>query len=129
MVGSLPASEGDAGSGPGLGGSHMPRSDWAREPQLLSLRVWSLCSAAGEAAIVGGPHTAMRSGPRLPPTRESPHAETETQHSQKKKMTGELTDHLSEKNAKSHIAVTISGHCVNSYHLHDIDIIIIITNL
>ena len=37
MVGSLPANVGDAGSGPGLGGSHMPRSNWAREPQLLSL--------------------------------------------------------------------------------------------
>ena len=44
----------------------MPQSDWAREPQLLSLRVWSLCSAAREAAIVSGPHTAMRSGPCLP---------------------------------------------------------------
>ena len=57
---------GDTGSSPGLGGSHMPRSNWAREPQLLSLRVWSLCSAAGEATAVGGPRTAMRSGPRLP---------------------------------------------------------------
>ena len=37
-----------------------------REPQLLSLRVWSLCSVTGEAAIVRGPLTAMRSGPRLP---------------------------------------------------------------
>ena len=45
VVDSLPANAGDAGSGPGLGGSHMPRSSWAREPQLLSLRVWSLCSA------------------------------------------------------------------------------------
>ena len=44
----------------------MPRSGWAREPQLLSLRVWSLCSAAREAAIVRGPRTAMKSGPRLP---------------------------------------------------------------
>ena len=44
----------------------MPRSNWAREPQLLSLRVWSLCSATGEAVIVGGPRTAMKSGPRLP---------------------------------------------------------------
>ena len=34
--------------------------------QLLSLRVWSLCSATGEAAIVRGPRTAMKSGPRLP---------------------------------------------------------------
>ena len=44
----------------------MPRSNWAREPQLLSLRVWSLCSATREAAIVRGPRTAMKSGPRLP---------------------------------------------------------------
>ena len=66
MVGSLPASAGDTGSGPGLGGSRVPRSGWAREPRLLGLRVWSLCSAAGEAAVVGGPRTVMRSGPRLP---------------------------------------------------------------
>ena len=66
MVGSLPANAGDTGSGPGLGGSHVPRSSWAREPQLLSLHVWSLCSAAREAAIVRGLRTAMKSGPRLP---------------------------------------------------------------
>ena len=63
VVESLPANAGDAGSSPGLGGSHVPRSDWAREPQLLSLRVWSLCPAAGGAAIVRGPRTAMKSGP------------------------------------------------------------------
>ena len=44
-------------------------------------------------------------------------------------MAGVLTDHLSEKTAKSHIAVTLSGYCVNSYHFHETDIIIIITNL
>ena len=44
----------------------MPQSGWAREPQPLSLRVWSLCSTTGEAAIVRGPRTAMKSGPRLP---------------------------------------------------------------
>ena len=66
MVESLPADAGDAGSGPGLGGSRMPRSDWAREPRLLGLRVWSLCSATREAAMVSGPRTAMRSGPHLP---------------------------------------------------------------
>ena len=65
MVENLPANAGDTGLSPGLGRSHMPRSDWAREPQLLSLRVWSLCSAAKEAAIVRGPRTAMGSGPRL----------------------------------------------------------------
>ena len=36
------------------------------EPQLLSLRVWSLCAATREAAIVRGPRTAMKSGPRSP---------------------------------------------------------------
>ena len=66
MVESLPASAGHTGSSPGLGRSHMPRSNWAREPQLLSLRVWSLCPTTGGAAIVKGPCTAMKSGPRLP---------------------------------------------------------------
>ena len=66
MVESLPASAGDTGSSPGLGGSHMPRSGWAREPQLLGLSVWSLCSATREAAIVTGPRTAMKSGPHSP---------------------------------------------------------------
>ena len=65
VVGNLPVNAGDTGSSPGLGRSHMPRSNWAREPQLLSPRVWSLCSATGEAAIVRGPRTAMKSGPRL----------------------------------------------------------------
>ena len=66
MVENLPANAGDTGSSPGLGGSHMPRSNLAREPQLLSLRVWSLCSETREAATVRGPCTAMRSGPRSP---------------------------------------------------------------
>ena len=66
VVESPPANAGDTGSSPGLGGSRVPRSDWAREPQLLSLRVWSLCSAAGGAAMVRGPRTAMKSGPHLP---------------------------------------------------------------
>ena len=64
VVENLPANAGDMGSSPGLGRSHMPRSNWAREPQRLSLRVWSLCSTTGEAAIVRGPCTAMKSGPR-----------------------------------------------------------------
>ena len=66
VVENLPASAGDTGSSPGLGRSHMPRSNWAREPQLLSLRVWSLCSATREAAIVRGPRTVMERGPRSP---------------------------------------------------------------
>ena len=66
MVENLPANAGDTGSSPGLGRSHMPQSNWAREPQLLSLCVWSLCSATREAAIVRGPRTAVKSGPCLP---------------------------------------------------------------
>ena len=66
VVENLPANAGDMGSSPGLERSHMPRSNWAREPQLLSLRVWSLCSATREVAIVRGPRTAMKSGPRSP---------------------------------------------------------------
>ena len=74
VVENLPVNAGDTGSSPGLGRSHMPRSSWACEPQLLSLRVWSLCPATGGAAIVegrrtamkSGPCTAMKSGPRLP---------------------------------------------------------------
>ena len=66
VVGNLPANAGDTGSSPGLGGSHMLRSNWAREPQLLSMRVWSLCSATREVATVRGPHTTVKSGPHLP---------------------------------------------------------------
>ena len=61
VVENLPANAGDTGSSPGLGGSHVPRSNWAREPQLLSL-----CAATREAAIVRGPRTAMKSGPHSP---------------------------------------------------------------
>ena len=63
VVERLPADAGDTGSSPGLRRSHRPRSNWAREPQLLSLRVWSLCSTTREATIVRGPRTAMKSGP------------------------------------------------------------------
>ena len=66
VVENLPANAGDTGSSPGLGRSHMPRSNWARESQLLSLRVWSLCSVTREAATVRGLRTAMKSGPHLP---------------------------------------------------------------
>ena len=66
VVENLPANAGDTGSSPGLGRSHMLRSSWAHEPQLLSLHVWSLCSATREATIVRGLRTAVKSGPRLP---------------------------------------------------------------
>ena len=41
VVETLPDNAGDMGSSPGLGRSHVPWSNWAREPQLLSLRVWA----------------------------------------------------------------------------------------
>ena len=66
VVESPPANAGDTGSSPGLGRSHMPRSNQAREPQLLSLRVWSLCSPTREAVAVKGPRTATKSGPHSP---------------------------------------------------------------
>ena len=37
VVKNTPARAGDTGSSPGPGRSHMPRNNWAREPQLLSL--------------------------------------------------------------------------------------------
>ena len=83
MVGSLPANAGDTSSSPGLGGSHMPRSGWAREPQLLSLSVWSLCSSTREAAMVKRPAHRDEEWPPLAATGGSPRTETKTQHSQK----------------------------------------------
>ena len=80
MVESLPANAENAGSSPGLGGSRMPRSDSAREPRLLSLRVWSLCAATRGR---DGERPAHRDEewPPLAATRESPRTETKTQHS------------------------------------------------
>ena len=37
VVKNPPANAGDTGSSPGPGRSHIPRSNWARAPQLLSL--------------------------------------------------------------------------------------------
>ena len=62
VVESLPAGAGDTDSSPGLGGSRMPRSGWAHEPRLLSLRVWSLCSTTREAATVRGRSEERRVG-------------------------------------------------------------------
>ena len=83
MVENLPANAGDMGSSPGLGGSHMPWSNWAREPQLLSLRIWSLCSATREAATVKRPAHRDEEWPPLAATGEGPRTETKTQHSHK----------------------------------------------
>ena len=47
VVKNPPANAGDTGLSPGLGRSHMPRSNWARKPQLLSL-----CSRAHEPQLL-----------------------------------------------------------------------------
>ena len=84
VVENLPANAGDTGSSPGLGRSHMPRSNWAREPQLLSLRVWSLCCATRGRNSEGPAHR-DEEWPPLAATRESPRTETKAQHSHKNK--------------------------------------------
>ena len=66
------------------GESHVPWSGWAREPQLLSLRVWSLCSTTRGRDSERPAHRDEEWSP-LAATRESPRTEMKTQHSQKKK--------------------------------------------
>ena len=82
VVESLPANSGDTGSSPGLGGFHMLRSSQAREPQLLSLCVWSLCSAAGGRDSERPAHC-DEEWPPLAAGRESPRTEMKTQDSHK----------------------------------------------
>ena len=71
VVENLPANAGDTGSSPSLGRSYMPQSNWAREPQLLSLRVWSLCSATRGRDSERPVHRDEEWSP-LAATRESP---------------------------------------------------------
>ena len=57
VVENLPANAGDMASSPGLGGSHVPRSSWAR--------VWGtgciLCLfGSGQGGMKGGPATVLR---------------------------------------------------------------------
>ena len=82
VVENLPANAGDTGSSPGLGRFHMPRSNWACEPQLLSLRVWSLCSATRGRDSERPAHR-DEEWPPLATTGESHSTKTKTQHSHK----------------------------------------------
>ena len=82
MVENLPANAGDTGSSPGPGGSHMPRSDWTREPVTEPARLEPvLRSKRGR----DGERPAHRDEewPPLATTGESPRTETKTQHSHK----------------------------------------------
>ena len=60
VVKNPPANAGDTSSSPGLGGSHMPRSNQAHAPQLLSLhprarepQLLSPCATTTEACACG----------------------------------------------------------------------------
>ena len=90
MVENLPASAGDTGSSPGLGGSHMPWSNWAREPQLLSLCATTTEPAHLEPVLRNKrgrdgerPAHPDEEWPPLAAAGESPRTETKTQHSHK----------------------------------------------
>ena len=61
VVGSLPADAGDMGSGPGLGGSHMPRSGTITEPVRLEPVLRSKRGRGG-----GRPAHRDEEWPRLP---------------------------------------------------------------
>ena len=83
VVESLPADAGDTSSSPGLGGSHMPRSNlglWATTTELARLEP-VLRNKRGRDSE----RSAHRDEewPPLAATRESPRTETKTQHSQK----------------------------------------------
>ena len=83
MVGSLPASAGDVGSSPGLGGSHVPWSDWAREPQTAEPARLEPVLRNGRGRDSERPAHRDEEWPPLAATGESPRTETETQRSQK----------------------------------------------
>ena len=81
VVESLLANAGDAGSSPGLGRSHMPRSNWAREPQLLSLCCLEPVLRNNRGRDSERPAHRDEEWPPLAATRESPRTATKTQHS------------------------------------------------
>ena len=61
VVKNLPASAGDTGSSPGPGRFHMPQSNEACAPQLLSLRATTAEACAPRACALQREATAMRS--------------------------------------------------------------------
>ena len=78
VVENPPANGGDMGSSPGPGRSHMPRSNYARVPQLLSL-----CSRALEPQLLSPRAQSLCSTTREATAMRNPRTATKTQHSQK----------------------------------------------
>ena len=83
MVESLPASAGDTGSSPGLGGSRVPRSDWAREPQFAEPARLEPVLRSRRGRDGGRPARRDEEWPPLAMAGESPRTETKTQHNHK----------------------------------------------
>ena len=75
------ANAGDSGSSPALGRSHMLRSNWAREPQLLSSARLEPVLRNGRGRDSERPAHGDEEWPPLAATRESPSTETKTQPS------------------------------------------------
>ena len=66
MVKNLSVNAGDTGSSPGLGGSHMPRSNQACEPQLLKpVYLEPMLNNKREATAMGSLCTAAKGSSRL----------------------------------------------------------------
>ena len=90
VVKNLPASAGDTGSIPGPGRSHMPWSNWARVPQLLSLHATTTearvprarARQQREATAMRNPCPARKSSPHSPQL-ERTRTAMKTQRSQK----------------------------------------------
>ena len=83
MVENLPANAGDTGSSPGLGRSHMPRSNWTREPQLTEPAYLETVLHNKRGHDSERPAHRDEEWPPLAATRESPRTERKTQHSHK----------------------------------------------
>ena len=81
MVENLPANAGDTGSSPGLGRSHMPRSNWAREPQITEPARLEPVLRSGRGRDSERPAQRDEEWSPLATTRESPRTEMKTQHS------------------------------------------------
>ena len=83
MVENLPANAGDTGSTPGLGRSHMPRSNCAREPRLRAPAHLEPVLRNKRGRDSERPAHRDEEWPPFATTRESPRTETKTQHSHK----------------------------------------------
>ena len=81
VVESLPANAGNTGSSPGLGRSHMRRSNWAREPQITEPARLEPVLRNERGRDSERPVQRDEEWSPLATTRESPRTETKTQHS------------------------------------------------